>query len=484
VRRDLLPLQIVVAILLALRLYYDFSADLFGDEAYYYLWGQHLGWSYFDHPPLHAWLIRLASSILGNAALSLRALIWLTLIGVFAIFRDWSRRIAPQNPQLWFWTAAAIYLSSPLFFGFTLIAYHDHLLILLGLAAIHCFVMFATKREAGDQHQLRWLYAAAVLLGLATLTKYSGVFIGLGFALTFVLRPKLRALLLTLHPWLAALLAVALQAPVIYWNLTEGFASFRFHLDGRWNGHAGHADWWHPIRFLLLSLAIWSPILIVPLIGLVRARPTLAFENVARTVALSTFAASTLLLAAVAVFLDAYFYWAIAGLIGVMPLLAGYIGRHVVLWLQLLLGLISATLIVVNFAIVPIASINGGKDPGSGINYSWSEVAGRVGSALAAHPGDIPAATGYSITAQLAVALGQDVADLSPHPSQFSYWAPLASFAGKSALVLSGENDQPDELAYIRDHFARFTQVDEFSITRFGRVIYTWRIYRGETWTP
>ena len=44
-RRDLLPLQVVVALLLALRLYYQLTADLFGDEAYYYLWSQHLAWS-------------------------------------------------------------------------------------------------------------------------------------------------------------------------------------------------------------------------------------------------------------------------------------------------------------------------------------------------------------------------------------------------------------------------------------------------------
>ena len=26
------------------------------DEAYYWMWGQHLSWSYFDHPPLDGWL--------------------------------------------------------------------------------------------------------------------------------------------------------------------------------------------------------------------------------------------------------------------------------------------------------------------------------------------------------------------------------------------------------------------------------------------
>jgi 4-amino-4-deoxy-L-arabinose transferase-like glycosyltransferase len=483
-RRGLLPLQLVVAILLALRLYYDLTADLFGDEAYYYLWGQHLSWSYFDHPPLHAWLIRLSSEIFHNPTLSLRALMWLTLAGVLAIFWDWSKRIAPDDRDRWFWTAAALYLSSPLFFGFTLIAYHDHLLILLCLAAIHCFVLFVTRFEADAPRSLRWLYAAALLLGLATLTKYNGVFLGVGFVLTFLVRPQLRRVLLTPHPWLAALLAVVVQAPVVYWNLTEGLASFRFHFDGRWGGHAGQANWWHPARFLLLSFAIWSPILLVPLVRLIRARPALAFASAGRTVALATFAASTIVLTAVSIVLDSFFYWNIVGLVGLMPLLAGYIGNRIVLRLQLLFGLACAVLIVVNFAVAPLATFTGGKDTGSAVNFGWSEIAARMRAAEAAHPTDFIAGTGYSNTAQLAVALGQDAVDLSPNPSQFSYWFPVGNYAGKSALILEGEDDKATEVANIRDHFKTLVQVDEITINRNNAPAYTWKILMGEDWQP
>src|SRR5215213_10135897 len=33
------------------------------DEAYYWLWSQHLQLSYYDHPPLVAWAIRLSTSL-------------------------------------------------------------------------------------------------------------------------------------------------------------------------------------------------------------------------------------------------------------------------------------------------------------------------------------------------------------------------------------------------------------------------------------
>ena len=36
----------------------------------------------------------------------------------------------------------------------------------------------------------------------------------------------------------------------------------------------------------------------------------------------------------------------------------------------------------------------------------------------------------------------------------------------------------------IKAHFTSVTMVDSFDITRFGRTIYSWRIFRGEDYTP
>src|SRR3569623_3783277 len=268
-RGEIIALRLVVVIFCVLRLYYDVRGDLLGDEAYYWMWGQHPGWSYFDHPPLHAWLLSLVSRVAGWHPFSVRLLTWLSFAGVLAIFWSWARRFAPQDPQTWFWRSAAIYLASPLFFGLTTIAYNDHLLVALSLLAVHCRVRFVESLENGTQPLLRWLYAAALALGLATLTKYNGALVGLGFLLAFLLRPSLRRILRTPHPWLAALLAVAMQAPVIYWNIPTGLASFRYHLDDRWAGAAGHFAPMHAVNFLLLSALLCSPFLIWPLLRLI-----------------------------------------------------------------------------------------------------------------------------------------------------------------------------------------------------------------------
>jgi len=84
-------------VLLAIKLYISVTAPPIGDEAYYWIWGQKLGWSYFDHPPLHAWLLHLAS-IFGWNLFGLRILTWLTFAGTLWIFWDWAKRLRPEDP--------------------------------------------------------------------------------------------------------------------------------------------------------------------------------------------------------------------------------------------------------------------------------------------------------------------------------------------------------------------------------------------------
>ena len=58
-QRRPLPIAILVifaAILIVDRAVFHLFAGPLPDEAYYWLWGQHPDWSYFDHPPLQAWL--------------------------------------------------------------------------------------------------------------------------------------------------------------------------------------------------------------------------------------------------------------------------------------------------------------------------------------------------------------------------------------------------------------------------------------------
>ena len=139
--------QIAVAILLAIKIYLAAVMAPIGDEAYYWMWGQKLDWSYLDHPPLHSWLLGVMSHLFGWNLFALRGLTWLTLGGTLWIFWLWAKRLQPADPPAWFWPSAAIYLASPMFFLMSSIAFHDHLLILLCLASAHCLLQFSSSAE-------------------------------------------------------------------------------------------------------------------------------------------------------------------------------------------------------------------------------------------------------------------------------------------------------------------------------------------------
>lgn len=486
-KRSVLALQIVVAAFLALRLYMHLNADPFGDEAYYWLWGQKLGLSYFDHPPLHAWLLRLVSVVFGWNQLSVRILTWFTLAGTLWIFWLWSRRLAPADPELFFWRTAAVYLASPLFFALTLVSYNDHLLVFLCLASAHAFLTFSERWEAGVPRHRRWLYLGAVLLGLAVLTKYNALFLGLGFGLFVLVRPQLRPLLKDPHLYLAAALAVAMQAPVFYWNFSEGFASYNFHFSERWGAAAAArpANLMAPVNFLLITAVSLSPFLVWPLFKFLFRRAEGAFEARAKPLAVSIFGVSTLALSAISIWLGAYFYWNIVAFITVIPLLVRHLGSRLQLWLHLGFGLLAAALVVVNFTVMPLGVLLGGREGGSAVNFGWDEVTARVIAALDANPVDFVAGTRYSTASQLGFQLRRtDVTALSIDRDQFDYWFDPAQYQGKDAIILADDNDSAAGIDYLRARFRTLTLLEQIPIVRFGRTIHNFQIYLGSGYLP
>ena len=55
-----------------LRLIYIGAAQLIPDEAYYWNYAQHMDLSFFDHPPMVAWLIWLGTGLFGDNEFGVR----------------------------------------------------------------------------------------------------------------------------------------------------------------------------------------------------------------------------------------------------------------------------------------------------------------------------------------------------------------------------------------------------------------------------
>ncbi len=71
-----------------------------------------------------------------------------------------------------------------------------------------------------------WWIAAGLAAGLATISKYSGLFLAPGVLLVMALTVRGRAQLKTLWPWLAAVIAVAVFGVNLAWNAEHHWLSF------------------------------------------------------------------------------------------------------------------------------------------------------------------------------------------------------------------------------------------------------------------
>src|SRR5262249_6549328 len=66
----------------AVGVYFCAALPGFAQEGYYWSYSQHPGLSYFDHPPMVAWLIWLGTAVLGDGALGIRICTLLCSLGL------------------------------------------------------------------------------------------------------------------------------------------------------------------------------------------------------------------------------------------------------------------------------------------------------------------------------------------------------------------------------------------------------------------
>src|SRR3954468_19628092 len=99
---------LVVAILIGIdlvRLAFAPTFELAPQEAYYFLYSQHLALSYFDHPPVLGLVLRLSTDLLGKSELSLRLAAFTLSVLTQLVWVDLARRhLGPA------WRRAALWL--------------------------------------------------------------------------------------------------------------------------------------------------------------------------------------------------------------------------------------------------------------------------------------------------------------------------------------------------------------------------------------
>lgn len=219
-------------------------------EAYYWTWSRRLALSYYDHPPLASWTIRLTTSLFGETERGIRAAAALHGATFASFLFLAGRRLFGERAAL---LALSLALLAPITGLGQLVITPDGPLLSGWMAALY-FTVRALDEEDG-----RWLLAAGVAGGLAALGKYTAFILAPQIFVALLLDPRGRRLLATPWPWLGAALAVATFSPVLLWNAERGWVSLLFQSSGR--ASASHFRPFLVGRFVGLQALLVSPLL-------------------------------------------------------------------------------------------------------------------------------------------------------------------------------------------------------------------------------
>ncbi len=197
-------------------------APFFGlgvDEAHYVLYAKYLDWSYLDHPPLVGWLHAPFYYAFGTNELLARLPAILLFAATSFCCYIFMLRIT-RSVRLSLWSVFALNCSFMLnVLGLMLLP--DSILMLLVFPLI-----FVAGKLVRDKKPLNFVLLG-VILGLAGLAKYTAILLVPPLIVFFILK-KRYDIIFSPFMFLAAAIAFLFVTPVLYWNVTHDFISFRY----------------------------------------------------------------------------------------------------------------------------------------------------------------------------------------------------------------------------------------------------------------
>ncbi len=251
----LTPVFVIAAAFVALELAVSARYGLHRDELYFLACGRHLAWGYVDQPPLVPTVARVASTLFGPSAVSLRLLPTFTGGTTVVLAALIARELGGARRAQTF--AALGTMLSPVLLG------TSHL---LSTAAFDVFLwtllawLFLRMLRTGDD---RWWVAIGVTAGVALLNKWNVLFLLGALVIGVAATPGHRRRLTS--PWAigSGVLALAIWSPNLVWNAQHDWAEIAM----LHSLHAENSTLGASIGFIPTQLVIVGPALAFLWIG-------------------------------------------------------------------------------------------------------------------------------------------------------------------------------------------------------------------------
>ena len=225
-----------------------FSAD----EAHYALYGSFLDWSYFDHPPMVGWLQSIAL-LFSESEFSLRVIpIILSGVSLYVLFHLAKKDFGESTALL----TILLFISAPILQILPFGMIPETPLILAGLLNI----WILKKIQINKGQQVKYWLLLGITLGVAGLSKYTGVTLAVSTFIVLYLQFKTR-LFSQIGFYLAGMIAAIFILPVLYWNMQNDWISFLYQLDHS----AGKSEFSlvAALRMQVIQLAAFGPLIYI-----------------------------------------------------------------------------------------------------------------------------------------------------------------------------------------------------------------------------
>jgi 4-amino-4-deoxy-L-arabinose transferase-like glycosyltransferase len=253
---------LVIATTLRIEALIASPLNLYYDEAQYWVWSRNFDWGYFTKPPMVAWAIAASTALFGDGewAIRLAAPIAQSVaaFGLFALGRSM------YGAWAGFWSGVAWLVMPGVWFSAGIISTDA---VLLPFWALGLF----TAWRLAQTRSVVWAVAMGVAIGLGTQAKYAMLYFPLCLALAAYWSQPVRESLKQWRGAIAAIVALALFAPNIVWNVQHRFVtaehtaanvgldatSHLFNLDNLAEFLVGQLLLFGPILFLALLAFFW-----------------------------------------------------------------------------------------------------------------------------------------------------------------------------------------------------------------------------------
>lgn len=238
------------------------QCEIHADEAYYRLYGQFLAWGYFDHPPMVGLLTALSDALVpapsiatGGWALVLKNLsvrLATVLLHVVTLYVVWCTIDAHQDKRNAFLRLLLIGASIPMFNAYGFITAPDAPLLFFAAVFYYAYRHYLNERS--------WTMVLLLSVSMAGMlySKYIAVLV-----ILFAVLGNL-SLLRDSKSWVAVGLAAVMMLPHLWWQYSNGFPSFTYHLVSRSTEYMPLYSWefipnqWAVFNPLVWGLMLWA----------------------------------------------------------------------------------------------------------------------------------------------------------------------------------------------------------------------------------